>query len=418
MVKDIECFAVKHGVYHCEGVPLTHLAKAVGTPAYIYSQSALEANCAGLIRAFAGYPTLPCFAVKAMSNLTLLRHIFGAGFGADLVSGGELQRSLLAGARPDQIVFSGVGKQSEEIDQALAAGILMFNVESPYELDLIATLAGQRGLRAAISLRVNPNIDAKTNAKIATGLYSTKFGLPEAALPPLLDRIGRDPRLELVGIGCHIGSQIVDIQPLRDAARQMVQLAGHLHQQGHKLRYLDLGGGLGIRYDQEVPPSFSDYADALIKEVRPSGLHLIIEPGRALVGNTAILLTKVLGVKTTPERHFVIVDAAMNDLIRPTLYGSYHEICPVVASERGEEVLCDFVGPICETGDFLAKERRMQLPAGGDLMFLRSCGAYGASMASQYNSRPRAPEVLVSGTSHQIVRRRETPAALWADELV
>ena len=417
MAKQRDSFALKNSTYHCEDVGLAQLAAKVGTPAYIYSQAALAANCSEMLSAFAEYPTLPCFAVKAMSNLTLLRRIFSSGFGADLVSGGELQRSLLAGARPDRIVFSGVGKQAEEIDQALAAGILMFNVESPYELDLISTLARQRGLTAGICLRVNPNVDAKTNAKIATGLYSTKFGLPEAALPQLLERIATDPQIALIGIGCHIGSQMVDLEPLRIAAKQMVQLASLLQQQGHKLRYLDMGGGLGIRYDQETPPSFAEYGRTLIDIVRPSGLHLIIEPGRALVGNTAILLTKVLGVKTTPERNFIIVDAAMNDLIRPTLYGSYHEICPV-APTKDAAVLCDFVGPICETGDFLGKERVMPLPKAGDLMFLRSCGAYAASMASQYNSRPRAPEVLVGGSGYQIVRRRETPAALWADELI
>ena len=249
MAKQRDSFALKNSTYHCEDVDLAQLAAKVGTPAYIYSQAALAANCSEMLSAFAEYPTLPCFAVKAMSNLTLLRRIFSSGFGADLVSGGELQRSLLAGARPDRIVFSGVGKQAEEIDQALAAGILMFNVESPYELDLISTLARQRGLTAGICLRVNPNVDAKTNAKIATGLYSTKFGLPEAALPQLLERIATDPQIALIGIGCHIGSQMVDLEPLRIAAKQMVQLASLLQQQGHKLRYLDMGGGLGIRYD-------------------------------------------------------------------------------------------------------------------------------------------------------------------------
>ncbi len=410
-------FRHKNGTYYCEDVSLPALAAAVGTPAYVYSAATLKRHCAHILAAFAGYPTLACFAVKALSNLSVLRTIIGCGLGADLVSIGELQRARIAGAPPDRLVFSGVGKQAEEIRRALADGVLMFNVESPSELSSIARLAREAGKRAPVSLRVNPNIDAKTNEKIATGLYTTKFGLPEAELPPLLDMAKRDPHLELVGLACHIGSQIVELGPLRDAAGRMAQLAGSVLAAGHPLRYLNMGGGLGIRYRDEEPPALEDYAAALINAVKPTGLKLIIEPGRVLVGNIGVLLTRVISVKRTPERHFVVLDAAMNDLVRPTLYGSFHDIVPVAKPHEGAPVVaCDFVGPICETGDFLGKGRTLPLPAADDLFAVRGCGAYASSMASQYNSRPRAPEIMVSGDGYRVVRTRETLEDLWASE--
>jgi len=414
----VDNFRIKNKTYCCDDLPLAHLAQSVGTPSYIYSESTLRQNCQQIISAFESYPTLACFAVKALSNLSVLHTIFAEGLGADLVSGGELRRALLAGVRSDRIVFSGVGKQADEIRQALHAGILMFNVESPFELELIAALAREAGRQAAISFRVNPNIDAQTNEKIATGLYSTKFGLPEGELAPLLDQVRRDPHLELAGLACHIGSQIIDLQPMREAVSRMVQLVASVQGAGHKLRYLNMGGGLGIRYRDEEPPSLKEYGRTLIDAVRPTGLHLIIEPGRALVGNIGILLTRVVGVKKTPERHFIVLDAAMNDLLRPTLYGSYHEIEPVTPHQSGApSVTCDFVGPICETGDFLGKGRTLPLPKVGDLYLIRGCGAYASSMAFQYNSRPRAPEILVKGDQFQVIRARENPEELWAGEL-
>ncbi len=411
-------FKVTGDRYFCENVDLTKLAKIEGTPAYVYSKSMLRAHCENLLAAFKSYPTQACFAVKALSNLSVLREIFACGLGADLVSGGELERALMAGAPSDKIVFSGVGKQVHEIKRALEANIMMFNIESPYELDMIAQLAESSGKTAAISIRVNPNIDAQTNAKITTGLYSTKFGLAEGDLPELFEAIRRRPSLKLIGLGCHIGSQMLDLNPLRDAARQMAKLCHSVRQLGFDLKHLNMGGGLGIRYRNEDPPSVSDYAAALIKEVKPTGLSLIIEPGRSLVGNIGVLLTRVINVKKTPDRHFVVVDAAMNDLVRPTLYESYHSIENVADNlTTGVPSLCDIVGPICESGDYLGKDRMIPLPSPGDLLMVRGCGAYAASMASQYNSRPRAPELLVSGTNYQVARKRESLQSLWAEEL-
>lgn len=411
-------FLLKNDVYHCEDVPLPELAAQVGTPAYVYSEATLTRHCRRFLDAFKSYPTLACFAVKALSNLSVLNRIAQEGFGADLVSRGELERALLAGVKPEKIVFSGVGKTDDEIQRALDVGILMFNVESGYELDRIGELAQRKKTTARVALRVNPNIDAKTNEKISTGLYTTKFGLPEDELPALLGRIKRQGSLKLAGIGCHIGSQITELSPLGDAARRMAEIAQGVMAQGHKLEFLDMGGGLGIRYKDEQPPSLEDYAQTVIEAIAPTGLKLIVEPGRVLVGNVGVLLTRVIGVKKTPARHFVVVDAAMNDLIRPTLYDSYHDILPVKTPARGEaEVLCDFVGPVCETGDFLGKGRTLPLPKEGDLVMIRGCGAYASSMASQYNSRPRAPEVMVSGSTSRVIRPRETLESLWSGEL-
>lgn len=412
-------FFYRDGQYACEGLPLAQLARDVGTPTYIYSQAAIASRCQELIQAFAGYPSLICYAVKANSNLSIIREVARHGIGADLVSVGELERALTVGVEPHKIVFSGVGKTVAEIRRALAARILFFNVESSFELDILSEVARDLGVVAAVSLRVNPNIDAKTNAKIATGLSTTKFGLPESDLPTLAARIQKDPHLNLVGIACHIGSQITDLTPLERAGCRMADLAHALQRQGHKLTYLDLGGGLGIRYHEETPPSIQEYAQTLLAAARSTGLTLVIEPGRSIIGNAGILLTKVIGVKRTPDRHFVVIDAAMNDLIRPTLYEAYHDVVPVEEkSTTTERALCDFVGPVCETGDYLAKDRLTLPPKAGDLLAIRSCGAYGASMASQYNSRPRPAEVLVSGANWQTIRPRETLESLWESELL
>lgn len=406
------------GQLSCEDVRLDCLAETVGTPAYVYSRDELASRCQALTAAFAEHATLACFAVKANSNLSVLREIFSHGLGADLVSIGELERALAAGASPQKIVFSGVGKRDEEIKRALAAGIFTFNVESAYELEQIADVAAALGVIAPVSLRINPNIDAKTNQKIATGLYTTKFGLPETEIDSFVARIRDRPSLRLVGLACHIGSQIVDIAPLHQAALRMCELSMRLLRSGLPIACVDLGGGLGIRYKDETPPSFEDYAQALLEAVKPTGLPLIIEPGRALVGHAGILLTRVIGVKSTPAKHFIVVDAAMNDLVRPTLYEAYHAIDLVTKqAENAPQVICDIVGPICETGDYLAKDRLMSLPRIGELIAIRSCGAYASSMASHYNSRPMAPEVMVDGARFRVIRPRENLSSLWASEL-
>ncbi len=396
---------------------LHDIAGKVGTPAYIYSADVLRNRIKEFNSAFSGYPTTLCFAVKSLSNLSILKMIFSDGFGADIVSGGELERAITAGVSPSKVVFSGVGKQPEEISKALDYGIRMFNVESPWEIEVIAEIARSKKVKARIALRINPNIDAQTNAKISTGLYSTKFGLPETELPELLAAIKSHPELQLTGLACHIGSQITDIKPLAAAAEKMAHLAISVREQGFPLQYLDLGGGLGIQYHNENPPSIAAYSEPLIRAAKRANLELIIEPGRALVGNTGILLTKVVGIKKTPSKHFIVVDAAMNDLIRPTLYGSYHEISAVTSSSSNDKVVCDFVGPICETGDFIAQDRSVCLPEVGGLYAIESCGAYGSAMASHYNSRPKAAEVLVEGASYRIIRKREELRDIWAAEL-
>ncbi len=413
----MDYFQNRDGQVYCEGVGLDRLAHQCGTPLYVYSRATLARHCQELVKSFAGYPTLACYAVKANSNLSVLREIFSHGLGADLVSIGELERSLAAGVAPDRIVFSGVGKRDEEIERALQVGILSFNVESGYELQAIARIAKRLGKVAPVTLRVNPNVDAKTIEKINTGLYTTKFGLPEAEVMQLAAGMRGDASLSLVGVGCHIGSQILDLEPMAAAARRMVAIAGQMQQAGAKLKYLNMGGGLGIRYANESPPVLADYAKTLVSAIKPTGLDLIIEPGRVLVGNVGVLLSRVVGVKSTPAKHFVVLDAAMNDLIRPSLYDAYHAIEPVQSVPAGRrEALVDFVGPVCETGDFLGKDRRVPLPEAGELYFIRGAGAYAASMASQYNTRPRAAEVMVDGERYRIVKPRESLAALLAEE--
>lgn len=413
----MDFFQYKSGQLHCEDLRLADLADKYGTPSYIYSRATLLRHCRRLLKAFENYPTTACFAVKSNSNLTVLRTIFGEGFGADLVSAGELERSLKAGVAPEKIVFSGVGKLDHEIIDGLNADILSFNVESDFELRSIARLAKDAGKVARVSLRINPNIDAKTNEKIATGLYSTKFGIPETELAAHLAIVKDSPNLKLVGVACHIGSQITELSPLRDAATRMAQVAKDVVAAGFQLELVDMGGGLGIRYSSESTPELEDYASTLISAIKPTGLRLVIEPGRVLVGNIGILLSRVIGVKKTPQKNFVILDAAMNDLMRPTLYGSYHDIVPVNETAANEEPqLCDFVGPICETGDYIGKDRSAPVPKAGDLFAVRGCGAYAAIMASNYNSRGIAPEIMIDGRDANIVRRRQKPAEIWQYE--
>lgn len=414
----MDCFVRQSGVLHAEQLALTELANQVGTPAYVYSQKALVAQSSQLLRALAGYPSLACFAVKANSNLSVLRELFQQGLGADLVSVGELERALLAGALPEKMVFSGVGKRDEEISRALSVGIYAFNVESPEELLRIGVLAERQGRVARVCLRVNPNIEARTNAKIATGMYTTKFGMPEADLPGLVGIIRRHPALSLLGLACHIGSQLVDLAPIQEAGRRLAELSKQIIADGLPLEVLDLGGGLGIRYDQETPPSLEEYAAAIIDAVRPTGLKAVIEPGRSMVGNAGVVLTRVITVKRTPKKTFVVLDAAMNDLLRPTLYEAFHAIEPVGPVPLDAKICeCDFVGPICESGDYLGRSRMVAVPREGDLFVIRGAGAYGASMASHYNTRPMAVEVMVSDKHWRVVRPRETLAELWASEM-
>ncbi len=415
----MDFFQYKNGELYCEDSKLSLLAEKYGTPSYIYSLSTLLKHCRRLIRAFAEYPTTACFAVKSNSNHTVLKTIFSEGFGADLVSAGELQRSLNAGVDASKIVFSGVGKLDNEILMALDADIMSFNVESEFELHSIARLAAERNKVARVSLRINPNIDAKTNEKIATGLYSTKFGIPETELKAHLQIIKNSPFLQLVGVACHIGSQITELAPLKEAAQRMATIARDVLAAGFPIELVDMGGGLGIRYSKENAPELEEYATTLIDAIKPTGLKLVIEPGRVLVGNVGVLLTQVIGVKKTPQKNFVIVDAAMNDLMRPTLYGSYHDIVPVAhSSEKTSDSLCDFVGPICETGDYLGKDRNCVVPEAGDLFAIRGCGAYAAIMSGNYNSRAMAPEILVDGSRERVIKRRQPLNEIWQYEIL
>jgi diaminopimelate decarboxylase len=396
---------------HCEGVPLREIAAKVGTPTYVYSTATLERHFHVFDQAFAGRKHLVCFSVKANSNLAVLRALATWGAGADIVSGGELYRALRAGIAPAKIVFSGVGKRDDEIEYALDTGILAFNVESVEELQAIDRVAGRKGKRAPIALRVNPDVDAETHPYISTGLKKNKFGISVDAAREAYRLARTLPSVLVKGIDCHIGSQLTKTAPFRDAIARVAALARDVAADGAPLELLDVGGGLGIPYqeDGEDPPSPADYAGAVNEAVKPFeglGLTLICEPGRVIVGNAGVLLTRVLYRKSGEIKNFTIVDAAFNDLLRPAFYGSYHGIKPVVKS-AAEMWVADVVGPICETGDFLARDREMKKPAQGDLLALMSAGAYGFTMASNYNTRPRAAEVLVKGNEFAVVRRRE-----------
>lgn len=388
---------------------MADLAAEAGTPAFVYSQKALEDEFKAFQDAFAGTDALICFAIKANSNRAVINTFANLGGGCDIVSGGELARALAAGVPPERIVYSGVGKQDWEIEAALDAGILMFNVESAQELDVLNEVSGALGKKAPISLRVNPDVDAKTHPKITTGLAKNKFGLDMDLAFEQYQRAAKMSNLEIKGIDCHIGSQLTDVQPFADALARLAALVEKLAGVGIKLEFIDLGGGVGITYNEEKPPTPGEYADALKPLLEKTGLKPILEPGRRLVGNAGVLLAQVLYTKTTPAKHFVVIDAAMNDLIRPAFYDSYHGVLPVVEGlADGKTITADIVGGICETGDYLVKDR--EIPAferGDDLAFL-SAGAYGFVMSSQYNSRPRAAEVMVSGDRWAVVRARET----------
>jgi diaminopimelate decarboxylase len=410
-------FPYRERTLHCEGVSLAALADAVGTPVYVYSTAALLESYRAYERAFAGIPHLVCYSVKANSTLGLIATLARAGAGADIVSGGELYRALRAGVPAGKIIFSGVGKTREEMRDALKAGILMFNVESVSELRALDEVARELGVRAPVGLRVNPDVDPQTHEYIATGLRTSKFGIPYERAVAAYEEAARLPGLEIVGVDMHIGSQLTKAAPFHDAVARIVALVGELRARRIAISTVDVGGGLGIRYRDETPPSPAEYAAALLPALRALGVTVLLEPGRSIVGNAGILLARVLYRKETGAKSFVIVDAAMNDLIRPSFYDAYHAILPVREPGAGTPTeTVDVVGPICESGDFLARDRDLPRAGEGDLLAVMSAGAYGSVMASNYNTRPRAPEALVDGNRYTIVRRRETLEDLVAGE--
>ena len=400
-------FAYKDNRLFAEEVAISDLAARFGTPLYVYSTRTLRRHYRVMNEAFAGTDHLICYAMKALSNLSVLKLFAAMGSGFDIVSVGELMRCLRAGADPRKIVFSGVGKTDEELKAAIETGILMINVESGPELRRVAAVANRMRRRAPVSLRVNPDLVPGTHPHISPGHRVSKFGIPLAQVQEYYAEARSLPDLDLVGLSTHIGSQITDTSPFIEAANKVAVIVKALRESGVALRYLDLGGGLGIPYQEEPPPP-SEYAAALLAPLRGLGLKLIIEPGRVLVGNAGALVTRVLYVKETDVKRFIVVDGAMNDLIRPVLYEAYHQILPVERRAGAPLVIADVVGPVCESGDFFAREREMPEPHDGELLAVMSAGAYGFVMASNYNSRPRAPEIMVDGDRAYVVRERES----------
>ncbi|WP_457756160.1 diaminopimelate decarboxylase [Thermodesulfatator indicus] len=410
-------FQYRDGELYAEDVPVRAIAKKVGTPFYLYSTATLKRHFQVFDEAFSGLPHLVCYSIKANSNLAILRLFANKGSGADIVSGGELYRALKAGFPPKKIVFSGVGKTQREMREALKAGILMFNVESLGELKTLAQVAKRMGKVAPIAIRINPDVDPKTHPHITTGLMKSKFGLDvETAFEAYLFA-KEHPNLDILGVDCHIGSQLTEISPFVEALKRIKIFVERLKEHGIKIKYIDLGGGLGIVYGKESPPPPSEYAQALKQELAGLDVTLILEPGRVIVGNAGILVTRVLYFKETPVKNFVIIDAAMNDLLRPVLYQAYHEIIPILSKNR-PKLVADVVGPVCETGDFFARDREIPKVKSGELLAVMSAGAYGFVMASNYNSRPRPAEVMVNGKDFYVVRKRENYARLIAGEKI
>lgn len=413
----MELLEYREGRLCCDGVPLLEIAKKIKTPCYVYSAATLAQNFRAFDSAMADVPHLVCFAVKANGNLSVLKLLAGLGAGADVVSGGELFKAMKAGIPASKIVYSGVGKTREEIRYALKAGILMFNVESEPELRIIRAEAKRLGKRAAISIRVNPDVDPQTHPYISTGLKKNKFGLSVETALNLFKQASTWPEMEIKGIDCHIGSQLTSLQPFLDAMDRILSMVHRLKENGITLQYIDVGGGLGIRYKDETPPTPQEYGTAVCEKLASTGLTVIIEPGRAVCGNAGGLLTKVIHVKDTGEKRFYIVDAAMNDLVRPSLYQAYHEILPLKQPKTARLLTADVVGPICESGDFLAKDRDLPRLKSGDFLLVKSAGAYGFTMSSNYNARPRAAEVMIEAGGFRVVRRRETFARLIQGEI-
>ena len=409
-------FDYRHGVLHAEAVNLVDLAKAVGTPFYCYSTATLERHYRVFAGAFADVPSLVCYAVKANSNQAVIATLARLGAGADVVSGGELQRALKAGVPPDKVMFSGIGKTAAELAMALDANILCVNVESEPELDLLSEIASQKGRTVCISIRVNPDVDAKTHAKISTGLSENKFGIPISRARAVYAHAAKLPGVRVAGVDMHIGSQITELSPFDDAFALLSDFVRELRADGHTISHVDLGGGLGIPYreDNDPPPDPTAYAQVVKRATRGLDCKLIFEPSRLIVGNAGILVTRVLYIKRGEAKTFVIVDAAMNDLVRPTLYEAHHDIRPVAQTAPGTpRIVADVVGPVCESGDFLALDRGLVEPKPGDLLAVMTAGAYGAVQAGTYNTRALVPEVLVRDSEWALVRPR-----LEADQLI
>jgi len=408
-------FSYRHDRLFAEEIDVGAIAATYGTPCYVYSRATLERHWRAFDQAFGAHPHLVCYAVKANSNLAVLNIMARLGSGFDIVSVGELERVLAAGGDPGKVVFSGVAKRTDEMARALEVGIRCFNVESEAELLQLDRIAGQLGKRAPLSLRVNPDVDAKTHPYIATGLKENKFGIDINQAPAVYRLAAGLPHIRIVGVDCHIGSQLTRLEPMVEALERLLVLVKELEAQGIDIQHLDLGGGLGIRYQEENPPLPADQAAALLATLDDLPYEIIIEPGRAIVGNAGILVTRVELLKLSEHKNFAVVDAAMNDLIRPALYSAWQAIIPVALRSEGVSRCYDVVGPVCETGDFLGKQRELCLEA-GDLLAVRSAGAYGFAMSSNYNARPRAAEVMVDGNRSYLVRRRETVAELYAGE--
>jgi diaminopimelate decarboxylase len=412
----MDYFNYRDNQLFAEDVAITDICKQHGTPCYIYSRATFERHWHAFDNALADHDHLVCFAVKANSNLAVLNILAKLGSGFDIVSGGELERVLSAGGDARKIVFSGVGKTATEMRRALDVGIRCFNVESEAELILLNVVAAEKGVIAPISIRVNPDVDAKTHPYISTGLKNNKFGIDISIAAEVYGRASKMPNLKIEGVDCHIGSQLTETRPFLDALDRVLVLIDQLSAIGIEIHHLDLGGGLGIQYKDETPPLPAEYAKTLCDKLAGRQLQILIEPGRAIAGNAGILVTRVEFVKSNDVKHFAIVDAAMNDLMRPALYSAWQNIIPVIKKE-GKSECYDIVGPICETGDFLGKDRELILDA-GDLLAVRSSGAYGFSMSSNYNTRPRVPEIMVDGDKVYVVRERETIESLYANEHV
>jgi len=410
-------FKYRDSVLYCEDVPVQDIAAKIGTPFYLYSHATLTRHFQVFSEAFDGVPKLICYSAKANTNLAVLKLFADLGCGLDIVSGGELYRGLKAGFSPDRIVYSGVGKTVDEIDYALDTGILMFNVESLAELEQINLRAGKLKRRAPVSIRVNPDVDPKTHPYTATGLKKNKFGIGFDVALESYRVAGELEHIEIVGVDCHIGSQITEAEPFQAALGNLKDLINELKSMGTHIRYLDMGGGLGITYADETPPTLREYAAAIMTQLKDMELQLILEPGRVLVGNAGILVTEVLYRKSGEVKNFVIVDAGMNDLMRPTLYNAFHAIEPVVNSRR-DLIVADVVGPICESGDFLAIDRSISNVQSGELLAVMSAGAYGYVMSSNYCSRPRVAEVMVKGDQFNVVKAREGYEDLVRSETV
>jgi len=410
-------FQYKGDELFAEEVAIKDIVAKVGSPVYIYSQATLERHFKAMDSAFAATPHTICYSVKANSNLAVLKTFINLGGGVDIVSGGELYRALQAGVDPKKVVYSGVGKRDDEIAYALETGILMFNVESELELDRLNEVAGRLGKKAGIAIRVNPDVDPETHPYITTGLKKAKFGIN---IERALEQYGRAKEManiDILGIDCHIGSQLTKVSPFVDAIKKLKRLLTGMQEMGIQAKYLDLGGGLGIQYNDEAPPLPADYGTSILAETKDLGLHLLFEPGRNLVGNAGILVGTCLYTKKGEEKNFVIVDAGMNDLARPALYGSFHGVAPVKKDQDGS-IVGDIVGPICESGDFLVKDREFPNFKQGDQIAFLSAGAYGFTMSSNYNSRPRVAEVMVKGDKFEVIRERETVEDLVRGEKI